>query len=233
MVYRRYTGKMTTARERYEQKTRVVTFRVSNEIFNQLEDIKAKSGLSNADLVKLGAGIAQEEIKTKLAEASGLEHRLAELRSALDEEHRRLKESIGVERKRKLEELDLKMATFKLFDRGWSTEQVRFKLGLSHEAAFRYLQEWGEMRKDKRVLDRELLRACLKRHIEKLKDDLRWAILLPSTPEGRMEELERLIDDWQHMLVAPSRLAKADKEFLLAEYSGKVLSAISRKATGQ
>jgi hypothetical protein len=137
MVYRGYTSKMTSARERYEAKTRVVTFRVSNEIFNQLEDVKAKSGLSNADVIKLGAGIAQEEAKAKLSDVSGLERRLAGLRSTVDEEHRRVKESISDKRKRKLEELDLELAAFKLFDRGWSTEQVRLKLGLSHEAAFR------------------------------------------------------------------------------------------------
>ena len=64
---------MTTDKKRYEQKTKVVTFRVSNEIYDQIEDAKAKTGLSNADLIKLGAGIAQEEIKAKLAELSGLE----------------------------------------------------------------------------------------------------------------------------------------------------------------
>ncbi|MFC1933449.1 hypothetical protein ACFLXU_07540 [Chloroflexota bacterium] len=53
---------MKTARERYEQKTKVVTFRVANEIHDQIEDTKAKTGLSNADLIKLGAGISQEAI---------------------------------------------------------------------------------------------------------------------------------------------------------------------------
>ncbi len=223
---------MTTARERYEAKTRVVTFRVSNEIFEQLEEVKSKSGLSNADLIKLGAKIAQEELKGKLAAASGLEARLAELRSALDEEHGRLKESIGSERKRKLEELDLEMAAFKLFDRRWSTEQVRFKLGLLREVTFRYLQEWGDIRKDQRTVDRELLKECLKRHITKLRDDLSWARIWPSTPEERKEELERLIGDCQRMLVAPSKITKADREFLLAEYSDMALSAMSRKKTG-
>jgi len=64
---------MTTARERYEKKTKVVTFRVHQEVYDQIEEIKAKTMLSNADLMKLGAGIAQGEIKAKLADISGLE----------------------------------------------------------------------------------------------------------------------------------------------------------------
>lgn len=232
MVYKRYTGKMTTARERYEQKTRVVTFRVSNEIFNQLEDIKAKSGLSNADLIKLGAGIAQEEIKAQLAEVTELERRLAELRSTLDEKRRRLKESIDEERKRKLEELDLEVAAFKLFDRGWDTEQVGFKLGLSYKAAFRYLQGWSDMRKDKCILERELLRARLKMHIDRLEHTLSWVRLFPSTPKGQVDELVRLIDECQHMLITPSRISKDVEEFLLAEYLDSVLSEMSGKTTG-
>ena len=59
---------MTTSRKRYGQKTIVVSFRVSIETYDQIGDAKVKTGLSNADLIKLGAGISQEEIKAKLAE---------------------------------------------------------------------------------------------------------------------------------------------------------------------
>jgi len=44
---------MTTARERYEDKTKVVTFRVPREVHKELEAVKARTGLSNADLIRL------------------------------------------------------------------------------------------------------------------------------------------------------------------------------------
>ena len=74
---------MKTAREPHEKKTKVVSSRVANEIYDQIEDTKAKTGLSNADLIMLGAGIAQEEIKAKLAELSGLDRKLAQLKVAI------------------------------------------------------------------------------------------------------------------------------------------------------
>jgi hypothetical protein len=45
---------MTTARERYEKKTKVVTFRVSQEMAREIAEMKTNTGLSNADLIKLG-----------------------------------------------------------------------------------------------------------------------------------------------------------------------------------
>ena len=63
---------MTTARERYEKKTKVVTFRVSQEMAREIADMKTNTGLSNADLIKLGADIGREEIKTKLAQITSL-----------------------------------------------------------------------------------------------------------------------------------------------------------------
>jgi len=223
---------MTTARERYEVKTKVVTFRVSSEVYKELEEIKAKGGLSYADLIKLGAGFARDEIKAKLAQISGLENKLAELSSAVEREQQRLNESLDEERRHRVEELDLEIEAFKLFDRRWTIEQVGFKLGLRHETAYRYFLEWGEMRKDKRALERELLRACLKRHIYRLQEQRTWAHVLPSTPKEQLEKLERQIDDCQRLLATPSRITKPDREFLLAEYSATVLSVTAKKTTG-
>ena len=45
---------MTTARERYEAKTSVVTFRVPKELYDELEKVKKETGLSFTDLIKLG-----------------------------------------------------------------------------------------------------------------------------------------------------------------------------------
>ena len=71
---------MNTARERYEAKTKVVTFRVSQELYAELKRVQAKSGLSFADLVKLGADIAREEIEDKIEEINNLQGRLKQLR---------------------------------------------------------------------------------------------------------------------------------------------------------
>jgi vacuolar-type H+-ATPase subunit I/STV1 len=86
---------MTTARERYEAKTRVVTFRVSQKEYQQLEEVKAKTGQSNADLIILGAGIAREKRKAKLTEASELENRLAQLKAAIRETQRQVDRTLA------------------------------------------------------------------------------------------------------------------------------------------
>jgi len=51
---------------RYEAKTKVVTFRVAKEEYQQLEEVKMNTGLSNADLIMLGAGIAREKREARL-----------------------------------------------------------------------------------------------------------------------------------------------------------------------
>ena len=208
--------------------SRVVTFRVPEEVYEQLEQVKKATGLSFADLVKLGAKTGDEEVKAKLSEITGLEARLNGLKASVEEEQERLEEFLGEERERRLKDLDIEIEAFKLFDRGWSVEQVSFKLGIAETIAFGYLQEWSDMRKEKTALKRELLKACLKRHIAKLKNSLSWVCMLPSTPEGRAEELERQVADCQRLLASPSRITKQDRDFLLAEYSAAVLSAVRR-----
>jgi len=121
---------MTTARQQYEQKIKVVTFRVHQEVYEQLEEVKARTGLSNSDLMKLGTGIAREEMKAKLANISGLEDKLAELESSVTREEQSLRESLSEERKHRLGELGKEMKVFKLFDRGWRVETVSYKLGI-------------------------------------------------------------------------------------------------------
>ena len=213
--------------------SKVVTFRVPREVFEQLEQVKRASGLSFGDLVKLGAQIADEQVKAKLAEITGLEDRLTELSASAEEEQERLEELLAEERERRFRELDTQIEALKLLDRGWSTEEVGFKLGLTAATLLQYLQEWRQERKDRPVIRRELLKACLRSHIDKLKKSLSWVNILPSAPEGRAEELETQIVDYQHLLATPSRITKWDKEFLLAEYSAIVLSAARSKADGK
>lgn len=223
---------MTTARERYEAKTKVVTFRVSNEVFDQIEEIKARNGLSNADLVKLGAGIADEEIKKKLAEESGLESRLAQLKAAIRQAQQELDSYIGEEKKRRLAELDAEMEAFKLFDQGWALEEVSFKTGIPLETVYRYFQEWGELRKDKEAIERELLRACLRKHIKALENRQLWLALFPSTPKERLKEIEDEIAYSRYLLNTPSQINQDWRVFLLGEYSPKIQSAKTKRMLG-
>jgi len=198
------------------------TFRVPNEIYDQIEDTKAKTGLSNTDLIKLGAGIAQEEVKSKLAEISGLESRLAQLKAAVQQTEQELDKVLTEERKRRLTELDSEMEAFKLFDRGWSLEEVRFKLAIPQPKAFEYFQAWAQERKDKEAAERELLRACLKAHLERLKEQrLSYAFrpLGPGSYKDELDKLEKQIDYCQHLLNSPTEIDDESKQFLLTEYS--------------
>jgi len=170
-------------------------------------------------------------VKAKLGETSGFEAKLAELRASVKEEEAELQAYLAKEKRRRLAELDTEMSAFQLFDRGWSTEEVSFKLGLPETTVFSHLQQWGQVRKDRRIVKRELLRACLKKHIAELKNQQSWTHILPSTPEERLEELEGRITDCQRLLATPSRITKGDRAFLLGEYSAAVLS-VGKKTTG-
>lgn len=221
--YIREVYDMTTARERYEQKTKVVTFRVSLKDYNYLEEIKTKGGLSNSDLIKLGAGIAQEEINAKLAELSGLEDRLAELKASVREEQHRLSESLDEERRHQLEELATEMKAFKLFEQEWSPEEVAERLGLPKATAFDYLENWAKGKKDKQITERILLVKCLQKHIRHVQEQIRWYHLFPwQYNENLLNELEEQMEGLQQLLVDPSKISKGDKQWLLTEYSSQV-----------
>lgn len=219
-----YTGeKMTTARERYEKKTKVVTFRVHRELYEQLEEAKAKTGLSNTDLIKLGAGIAVEEIRAKSADISGLEDRLAELKASVSREQQRLNESLNEERRHRLEQLDTEMKAFKLFDRRWRVETVSCELDIPQAMARHYFDEWAKERKDKKAAQTELLRRCLKKHIDRLKEDRLWGSLVPGRASKEdVEALQKQIDSCQQLLSTPEQISKEDREFLITEYSSKI-----------
>jgi hypothetical protein len=224
--------KMTTARERYEAKTRVVTFRVREEEYQQLEELKAETGLSNADLVMLGAGIAQEQRKAKLAEITGLEDRLTRLQQLARQRERELDELIAEARTRRLAELDTEIQAFKLFDLGWGLEQAAFKLGVDGDTAYRYFRNWGEVKGEKEALERELLRACLKECIKA--DELEYLSygLSSNPPTERIEALRKEMDYCHYLLTAPDKITPRWRAFLLTKYSSRILADRSEKSPG-
>jgi hypothetical protein len=214
---------MTTARERYEQKTKVLTFRIDKEQYQKLEKVKVKTGLSNADLVKLGAKIASEEVEAKLSQISGLEDRLRELEASLTQEQENLDEFLSIEKVKRLKELEGRIEAFKLFSQRLSIDEVSFRLGISQTTVFHYHEEWAEARKDKRALRRELLKLCMKKHIDYLKSSRNWAQLSNKPSPQRIMELEKQIADCQRLLAHPARITKEDREYLLVEYLDDVL----------
>lgn len=208
---------MTTARERYEQKTKVVTFRVSNEIFDQIEGIKARTGLSNADLIILGAGLAEEEIKEKLGQKSGLEAKLSELRHAIQDGEQKLNQ----ERERQKTELENEMKAYRLFSAGWEVEETALKLGITEQTTRKLFQEWAEVVGEKEAARQELLRGYLKKHLAQLKNRRFWVSILPSYTHEDRDEVEDQIDYCEYLLSHPGEIDKEWQEFLIAEYSGK------------
>ena len=223
---------MKMAREPHEKKTKVVSSRVANEIYDQIEDAKAETGLSNADLMMRGAGIAQEEIKAKLSKASGLDRRLAQLKMAIRQTQQELDRVIAQERKRRLAELDTEIEVFKLFDQRWALEEVSFKIGIPYETAYSYFQKWGDARNNKQAVERELLRKCLMKHLAVLKERRYWGQLPPGYPEY-LEEVQEDIDCYEYLLQSPSEIDDVKKAFLLAEYSSQIHPAKTKGKLGE
>jgi hypothetical protein len=115
----------------------------------------------------------------------------------------------------------------KVFDQGWALEEVSFKTGIPHQTAYRYFQEWGEARNNKQAVERELLRECVRRHIDVLKQRRYWYWLLPSY-SGNPTRIEEEIDYCQYLLDAPSEISDDWRAFLLAEYSSQIQPAKSQ-----
>jgi len=205
---------MTTARERYEAKTKVVTFRVNEEIYNDLKEIMADSGLSFADLIKLGAGIVQEEIEAKIAEKNDLQGKLEQLRVAVQSQKQRAAETLAKEKQAQLEALNREIEIFRLFDLGWGIEEVMFKTEKGRKEVSSYFNEWAEIRGEIKKIQEELLKKCLRRHIAVLTEQIsRYAT------KGALEEANIQLERCRYLLMDPSQVIDQERIFLLTEYS--------------
>ena len=205
---------MTTARERYEAKTRVVTFRVHQELYDELRKVKTETGLSFADIVKLGAGIARDEIVAKITETSNLQRKLEELRAVVQAEKQLAADTAAKERQEQLGRLKHEIEVFRFFDLGWSIEEVRFKLGMTQAEISQHFKVWSEMRGEKEKVQVELLKKFLRRHITVLQEQILWRATGSALQESKiqLEHSRRMFND-------PSRLTEEEKDFLLTEYS--------------
>jgi regulator of replication initiation timing len=205
---------MTTARERYEAKTKVVTFRVHQKLYNNLKKVKNEIGLSFTDLVKLGAGIARDEIEAKIAEINDLQGKLEKLREEVQTGRQEIADTVAKERQEQLERLEKEITAFRLFDSGWSIEEVGFKLRMSHDEVLQHFKEWGEIRGEGGKVQAELLKRCLQKHIARLQEHILWR----ATKDG-LEETKRELEHCRRMLIDMSKLSEEERAFLIAEYS--------------
>ena len=214
MVYKEGKADMTTARERYEAKTKVVTFRVSQELYDDLEEIRGKAGLSFADLIKLGAGIAREEIEKKLTEVSELQDQLAELRKTIRQEQKTLESFIETTRKEQLAKLERQYQIYTLFDADYSTDEVRFRLKIGKDEVYRHFKDWGNLRGEKEKLQTELIKKCLHNYVTSIREAIQYRLV------GRAsDEAQQRLEYYQGILADPSKLTEEEKAFLIDNYS--------------
>jgi len=205
---------VNTARERYEAKTKVVTFRVSQELYAELKRVQSESGLSFADLVKLGAGITREEIEDKIEEINNLQGRLKQLKEEEQAGQQTVAEMIEKEKQSQHQRLERELEIFKLFDLGWSIEDVDFKLRLGRREISKYFDQWAEMRGEREKLQAELLKKCLHNYILSLQENIQYRLVGRAT-----EEAKRQLEYYRRMLANPSALTEEEKTLLIADYS--------------
>lgn len=208
---------MTTARERYEAKTKVVTFRVSQKLYRELQKIKAESGLSFADLVKLGAGIAHSEIEDKIEEIHGLQAKLEQLRKTAEAEKQLVADTIEKEKQAQHENLKRELEIFQLFDLGWSIEEAMFRMQMGRMEVSDYFNKWAGMRGEKEQIQEELFKKCLRRHIAVLVEQITWR-----ATKGALEDAKTQLERCRYLLINPSHANEQERFFLLTEYSYSV-----------
>jgi len=204
---------MTTARERYEAKTKVVTFRVNEEIYNDLKEIMADSGLSFADLIKLGAGIVQEEIEAKIAEKNDMRVKLEQLRGAVQTQKQLVIEVVAKEKQAQHEALNREIEIFRLFDLGWGIEEVMFKTEKCRWDIAKYFDDWAEMRGEKDKIQAELLKKCVRRHMAHLSEHIALR-----ARKDTLEEANGQLERCRYLLADPSLVTEPERIFFLTEY---------------
>jgi len=205
---------MSTARDRYEARTKVVTFRVSQEFYNQLKNVQTESGLSFADFVKLGARIARDEIRAKIEEIHNIQGRLEQLREVEQAEKQLIGDTMAKEKQARLQKLERQIEVFRLFELGWVIEEVMLKMGMGRGEVSNYFNEWAEMRGEREKLQAELLKKCLHNYIVCLQENIRYRLVGRATEEAKQQ-----LAYYRRMLANPSELTEEEKTLLIADYS--------------
>jgi vacuolar-type H+-ATPase subunit I/STV1 len=213
---------MGQGNENGDKKTKVISFRVPEEEYAIIEAYKLKNGLSNADVMRKGVGIGQEEIRARQAEVTALEKRASELKVSIVQMERDPDKAVAEEKKQRIVELNRELETIRLFEMGWSVEVVSFKMGISHQRAFHYLEQWDATQGGRQAFERELLRECLRLHIHKLERQRSECLVFSKGSEETLGDLDETIIRCQRLLQHPSEIDDDSKAFLLAEYSRRI-----------
>jgi hypothetical protein len=197
--------------------TKVISFRMESDDADQIEEIKAKTGHSNADLMKLGAGIDEEEIKKKMAPILDMETKLANLRQAACKEE----QNFSLERERRRKEIGTELQAYRLYSAGWDVGQAALKSGMTEENARRLYEEWLQLIGDQELIRLAQLRGYLKKHLKMLKAQRLWMPTTSCNNENEKEkaELEEQIKICGRMLIHPEEIDEESAQFLITEYS--------------
>ena len=110
--------------------------------------------------------------------------------------------------------LEQQYQIYTLFDAGYSTDEVRFKLKMGKDKVYRHFKEWGVLRGEREKLETELLKKCLQNYILSLRENIQYRLT------GRaLEEAKQRLEYYHRRLVDPSLLTEEEKTFLIANYS--------------
>jgi hypothetical protein len=110
--------------------------------------------------------------------------------------------------------LEQEIQILKLFDLGWTTQEVSFKLDISNKESYERFKEWGKLRRQRQAVQHELVKRCLQRHICSLQEHVHWRATKSSLDEAK-SQLERC----RSLMSDPSKLTEAERTFLITEYS--------------
>lgn len=85
---------------------KVVSFRIDNALYLQIDKVKRTTKASYADLIKRGADICVTEVQTKLDKINRLSDKAIHLRDLIDDREEELNKTIDQERTKRQAQLD-------------------------------------------------------------------------------------------------------------------------------
>jgi len=147
-------------------------------------------------------------------EINNLQGRLKQLREEEQAGKQTVAEMIEKEKQVQHKKLERELEIFRLFDLGWSIEEVDFKLKMGRREVLKYFNEWGELRGEKEKLQAEILKKCLHNYILSLQENIQYRLVGRAT-----EEAKRQLEYYRCMLANPSELTEEEKTLLIADYS--------------
>ncbi|MFP3976022.1 MAG: hypothetical protein ACOC6S_03730 [Chloroflexota bacterium] len=205
------------------EETTVVSFRIGKTDCQKLKRVKHDTGLSFADLVLMGAGIADQERRSKIAEHDGLEQRLSKAKIAAERAEREAEQAGAAERERRLATVDTELRAFELFSVGWSADQVAFELGLDPGDVYEFLKRWGEKRGQQEKVDVAMIRACARQMYREWEQS---ELYCGTSSFATADDMRKCHDNKEialHFMTYPDEVPADWREFLITDYLGKCL----------